>query len=125
MEQQTPTTNVSSPPQPAVTPPPVQTAPAQTPPSSQVPKSGSPWPWILGGCLLVVIITLIGVFLLGWLGMREVKKEINKFDPAIEDARENFDKMGKEAEEWEKKSQEFRESMPNPEEFSKEIEAGE
>lgn len=117
MEQQTPT-NVSSSPPPAVTPPP---APAASP-SAAPQKNSSPWPWILGGCLLVIIITLIGVFLLGWWGMREVKKEINKFDPAIEDARENFDKMGKEAEEWEKKSQEFRESMPNPDDFPSESE---
>jgi Tfp pilus assembly protein PilO len=89
------------------------------------PKSSSPWPWIIGGCLLIVILILVAVVGLGWWGIREAKKEINNRinnNSILNEIEESADKFSKESEEWEKKSQDFRESMPDPEEFQKEME---
>ena len=94
-------------------------------PAPPVQKSGSPWPWIIGGCLFVIILIVAAVVGLGWWGIREAKKEINqrvdKYEPTLDSMKENVDKMGQEADEWEKESQKIRESMPSPEELEKEF----
>ena|GEM_PF-1257160 len=103
----------------------------QTPPSSQppvppanstqmpAPESEKPksqvWIWVVGGCLGLVVITLVGLAVLGWLGVRQVKKEIQKYDPTVQGVQSNIDKINKEAEEWQKKSEELRNSLPNAE----------
>lgn len=97
-----------------VAPPPVQ--PAATS------KKSSPWPWITCGCLAIVIIICLTVFLLGWWGIRQAKNAINeqtsKFDPAIENINKNMDKFSQEGEEWQKKSEEMRNSLPSEEDLS-------
>lgn len=91
--------------------------PSQTPaPTPEKPKSHV-WIWVVGGCLGLVLIILIGLAVLGWLGVREVKKEIQKYEPTIQGVQSNIDKMNQEAGEWQKKSEELRASLPNPDEM--------
>lgn len=111
-------------PTPAASQPVSQPAAAATiPPQSG--RSGNPWPWIVSGCLAIFIITLVAVILLGWWGVREVKKEINsqveRYEPTIEGVRENIDRMNEEGEAWEKKSEELRNALPDAEELEKEM----
>jgi hypothetical protein len=94
---------------------PVATQPMQTTPAPE--KKSSPWPWIVGGCLLIVIIIMAAIFGLGWWGARKLKTEIEK-SQTIENVKNNVDKMGKESEEWQKKSEEMRNSLPNPEDLN-------
>jgi Tfp pilus assembly protein PilO len=85
-------------------------------------KKSSPWPWVIGGCLLVVIIIAAIVVGLGWWGARKVKQEMQNYQPNVEGIKESIDEMNKEAEEWQKKSEDFRNSVPDPEELQKEME---
>lgn len=96
-----------------VEPQPVQAPPVQAPVAPAPPQKNNPWPWIVGGCLIIFIIILLVIFLLGWLGIREAKKQINKYEPTIEDVKENIDKLNEEGEEWQKKSAEFRDALPD------------
>lgn len=105
---------------PVNTPPVIPAQPAAPMPAPVQSKSHV-WAWVLGGCFMIVIIGMIAVAVLGWWGFREAKKEINKYAPDVESVKQNIDKMSKEGEAWEKKSQELRESLPNPEDFSKEM----
>jgi hypothetical protein len=124
MEQQTlasqvpPVAPPQNPVQPQVaTPPPAQPQPSAAP----VQKKSHVWLWILGGCFTILVIIMAVVVVLGWLGARKVKREMEKYQPNIEGIKDNIDKMSKEGEEWEKKSKEFRESMPNPEDLEKQL----
>jgi uncharacterized coiled-coil DUF342 family protein len=71
----------------------------------------------------LIVVAVVG---LGWWGMREAKKEINnqmnKYEPTLDSMKENADRFSKEGEEWQKKSEEFRNAMPDPEELQKEME---
>ena len=108
MDQQTPQAS-------APAPAPQTSAPA---PAS---KKSNAWKWILGGCLFVVIISLIAMVALGWWGARKVKNEIKKYEPNLEEIKNNMEKMSKEGEGWQKKSEEFRNTLPNPEDFQNEV----
>lgn len=46
-----------------------------------------------------------------------MRKEMEKYTPSAQKIQENINRMNKEAEGWEKKSQEFQENLPNPEEI--------
>jgi hypothetical protein len=98
-------------------PPPAPSVPPATP---IPPKSSSPWPWIVGGCLIIFVLILIAVVGLGWWGMREAKKgideQMNKFQPTI-------DNVNKEGEDWKKKAEDIRNNIPDPEELQKEMES--
>lgn len=117
MEQPTQEQNPQMPPQ---TPPqmPIQQAAQQVPPAQPVQKKSHAWAWVLGGCLTVVILGMIAFLALGWWGMRKVKNEIQ---PNIDNIKSDIEKMNKEGEEWEKKSKEFRESLPNPEDITNDL----
>ena len=98
---------------------PQQPAPAPQPAAPQAPattQKSNPWPWIVGGCLMFVIIVFIAIGLLSWLGFRMVKKGIQESD-AAKTINQNIEKMSKESEEWEKKSEELRNSVPDPEDI--------
>jgi hypothetical protein len=84
-------------------------------------KKSNPWPWIVGGCLIVAILVIATVLILGWWGVRKVKKEIKESD-AMQEFERNVEKAKKEGEEWEKKSEEYRESMPDPNDLSNQVE---
>ena len=93
---------------------------APTPPADPTqPKKSSPWPWIIGGCLSIVVIIIIAVFVVLWWGARELKNEVNSKMDKINPALEN---MKKESQEWQKKSEEYRNNVPNPEDLSKQWE---
>jgi hypothetical protein len=85
-------------------------------------KSTPVWAWLLGGCLIICLMALIGAIAIGWWGVRKVKHEIKKYEPGMERVQENLDKMNKEADEWQKKSEEMRSNLPNPDDFNQQIE---
>lgn len=112
MEQQT-----QIPQTPPQVPPQMPQQPVQQPApvQSEQKKKSHVWAWVLGGCLMVLILGFIAFLALGWWGVKKVKNEIQ---PGIDDIKGNIEKMSKEGEEWEKKSKEFRESLPNPEDVT-------
>lgn len=69
--------------------------------------------WILGGCFVLILILITVMGILGWLAMRETKKALQKYEPTIQGVQTNVDKFNKEAEEWEKKAKQARESLPD------------
>jgi hypothetical protein len=77
-------------------------------------QKSSPWPWIVGGCLTLIVIIMISVFLVGWWGIKKVKNEVKNYEPTAESLKSNLEKMNKDAEEWEKKSKELQENLPDP-----------
>jgi hypothetical protein len=96
-------------PNPAPTPNPVPNQPvAQT-----VIVKKSPWPWIVGGCLLIVILVIGAFVFLGWWGARKVKDEMNKYQPTMDNVKNSVDEMNKQAEDWQKKSQDLQKNVPN------------
>lgn len=100
----------NSPVQPAQNPNPVPNQPVG---QTVIVKKSSPWPWIVGGCLIVVLLIIASIIFAGWWGAKKVKNEIEKYEPTMEGVKNNIDKMNKEAEEWEKKSQELQKNMPD------------
>jgi len=85
-------------------------APAAPP----APEAKKPvWPWILSGCLVLIIIALVGIGILGWLGVRSVQNMVKQYQPTIDQTQQNIDDFNKEAQEWEKKSEQMRDSMPD------------
>lgn len=131
MEQQAPQNNDNSTPAqnqsyqsnplPSTTPstnPNPQPAPTSTPPPIQ--SSRSPWPWILGGCLILILITIIAFGLVIWWGIKTADKHLDKFEPAIENLNGTMETMNKESEKWEKESQKILESFPSEEELPQE-----
>jgi hypothetical protein len=93
-------------PQPQVQPQPVAGQPA-TPA-----KKTNIWVWILGGCL--VIILLIGVTMAGlaWWGARKVKNVIKESQPKLEEMQKGAADMQKAAEEWQKEMEKIKDQMP-------------
>lgn len=114
MEQQTQNPTVTeTPAQPQVSvETPVQ--PAGPIPAAPVQKKSYTWAWVLGGCFAFMIIIMVIVLIIGWLGIRKVKKEIDN-NQTIEDVKSGLDKMNRESEEWQKKSEELRNNLPDPE----------
>ena len=55
-------------------------------------KKTSPWVWIIGGCLLVVILSLGVMGVVGYLGYKKVKQEIKKQTPAMEELKQKMEK---------------------------------
>ena len=114
MEQQTPVA-----PAPPVAAPPTP-APPTSAPTAPAPSKGSPWPWIMGGCLICVILIIGAVLFAGWWGYRTVKKDIQD-SSATDGIKNNIDNMNKEGEAWQKKSEDLRNNMPDPEELSNQM----
>lgn len=106
-------------PQPSTAPQAPPSAPQQAPPPPNQPKS-NPWPWIVGGCLMIIILIAGTIIFIGWLGARKIKKEIQNSQP-METFKNSLEKMDKESDEWKKKSEEFRNSLPDAEEFEQEM----
>lgn len=104
------------------TPPPAAPQIPPAPVANPVPQpvSHNPWPWIVGGCLMIVILIMATTAILIWWGARTVQKEIKESD-AVERIEKSIEKATQEGDKWQKKSEEFRESMPDPEDFSGQI----
>lgn len=75
------------------------------------------WVWILSGCLIVSVLTMILFGLLGYWGFHKAKREIDKQKPNFDQMQKDFEKAGKDAEEWQKKAEEIQKTMPNPEDI--------
>jgi peptidoglycan hydrolase CwlO-like protein len=107
-------------------------APAATQPTTPItdqvasasPKKTSPWVWIVGGCLILIFLSLATVAFLGWLGYQAAKEEIKKQTPNMQEFKGKMEDLNKEAEKWnteadkiQRKSQELQDSMPTPEDI--------
>jgi hypothetical protein len=113
----TPPTAPSAPAAPATPPPAASTA--NTPPPA-VPEAKKPvWPWVLGGCLILIVISLVGIGILGWLGLQSAKSLIQKYEPTINQTQKTIDTVNQEATKWQETSQQVRDSLPNPEDLQK------
>ncbi|MCX6765936.1 MAG: hypothetical protein NT136_03180 [Candidatus Moranbacteria bacterium] len=84
--------------------------PVQQPPAAPAKKS-KVWLWILGGCLAIVVITLIVIGALGWWGVKKVKKEIDKAQPKLEQFKEGTEEWQGQSEQWKKDAEEFQKEM--------------
>lgn len=94
--------------------------PATTPPPAEPEKPKKPaWIWVLVGCLVLVIISLIGVGILGWLGFRSAKNLLQKYEPTINQTQNTLNTVNQEATKWQQKSEEFRNAVPSAEEMQK------
>lgn len=102
-----------------------QTTPASSPSANpsvnQAPNTGNKktpiWIWLLGGCLIIAVITILIFGFLGYWGFKKAKHEINKQKPEFEQFQKDMEKAGKDAEEWQKQADEIQKSMPNPEDL--------
>ena len=90
---------------------PQNTAPIETT-TAETKKKTSPWLWIIGGCLFVVVITIISVVALGFFGFKAAKNEYNKHAPELKNIHEQMEKTGEEMKNWEEKSKKIRETLP-------------
>lgn len=111
---------------PTVTPPPpAPAAPAAptptpaTPPAADTPeKPKKPvWIWVLAGCLVLLIISLVGIGILGWLGIRQIKSLFQKYEPTVQQTQSNLELINQEAAKWQEKSQQLRDNLPNPDDL--------
>ena len=109
-------------PAPKAEPAPIQSQPAAQPAPTPVviQKNSNPWPWIVGGCLMIVILVIATFLILSWWGFKMVKQGIQESDTA-KSINNGIEKLNKEEDEWQKKSEEFRDSMPDPEELQNSI----
>jgi hypothetical protein len=90
---------------------PVQTVEPNPSVAPQPQKSGGKvWLWILGGCLTIVILSLLVMGGLAWWGAIKVKKAIQENQPKLE-------QMQKNAADWqkqmEKAQQEAQKNLPS------------
>lgn len=95
--------------------------PPTSPPSPNQPQTPSTpqqkshaLAWVLGGCFALLIVFLAGLAILGWLAYREAKKSVEQYQPTIQGVQGNLDQFNKEAQEWQKKSQQLRDAVPDP-----------
>ena len=93
--------------QPAPQQPPVQQP--QAAPVSPAPeqKKKPIWPWILGGCLGIIIIGMLIMGGLAWWGAKKIKKVIKENPQQVE--------------EWQQKSQELQKQMEKAQEMQKNL----
>lgn len=62
----------------------------QVPTEQQPQKSSNKiWFWILGGCLIVVVVGMLIMGGLAWWGVRKVKKVIKENQPKLEEMQKN------------------------------------
>jgi len=108
-------------PNPAPNPVPTQNQIPNQPVNQNAIVKKNPWLWIIGGCLIIAILIVASIIFVGWRGAKKVGNEIKKYEPTAENLKNNIDKLSKEAEEWDKKSQELQENLPDPEDFSEEL----
>jgi uncharacterized membrane protein (DUF106 family) len=103
-----------------------ETTPLTPSPTPTTDVSGTPtlskktpvWVWILSGCLIVSILTMIIFGIIAYLGFKKAKHEINKQKPNFEQMQKDFEKAGKDAQEWQEQAEEIQKSMPTPEDLN-------
>ncbi len=83
----------------------------QTPPSAPAKKSNV-WVWILGGCLIIILIIGIVMAGLAWWGARKVKNVIKENQPKLEEMQKGTEDMQKAAEEWQKQMEKLKDQVP-------------
>jgi len=118
-ETKEPKTEIKNVPATPQTPPPPPATLAEVPPVAPETPKKPVWPWILGGCLILLVLFLAGIGILGWLGVRSVKNMIKQYEPTINQTQQNIDKINQEASKWQETSRQMRDSLPGPEELEK------
>jgi len=78
-----------------------QTQPVVTPAPQ---KKSYVWLWVIGGCLMIIILIFGAILAVGWWGAKKIKKGIEENQPRIE-------QWQKEAEEMQKNAEKFQEEM--------------
>jgi hypothetical protein len=100
MDQQTP-----------VVPPVVNPTPA---PQVPVPTKSTPvWVWILGGCLGIIILSMVAVGGFTWWAAKKVKQEFKNAQPKLEQWQKDAEKMSKEAEKWQEEVEKMQKELPS------------
>ena len=92
------------------TPAPVNNAPPM--PQMETKKKASPWIWIISGCLIIAVLTMVMFGVMLFWGYHKAKQEIKKQQPNIENFQNQLEQTGKNAEEWNKKTQELQKNIP-------------
>lgn len=78
-------------------------------------KKTSPWIWVIGGCLIITLLTMSMIIFVGWWGYKKAQNELQNQQPNIEKFKNNMEEAAKEVEEWEQKSKELRNIVPDSE----------
>ncbi|HBI16714.1 MAG TPA: hypothetical protein DDY52_00950, partial [Candidatus Moranbacteria bacterium] len=78
-------------------------------------KKTSLWVWIIGGCLIITLLTMSMIIFVGYWGYKKAKNELQNQNPNIEKFKNDMEEAAKEIEEWEKKSKELRNAIPDSE----------
>lgn len=78
-------------------------------------KKTSPWVWVISGCLIITLLTMGLIIFVGWWGYKKAKNELQNQKPNIEKFKNDMEEATKEVEEWEKKSKELRNIVPDSE----------
>lgn len=109
MEQVTPEAQVSQP----------QAAPAQAPQTQATPvqpaatpsKKAPVWVWILGGCLGIIILSMLAFGILIYLGAKKVKKELRENAPKLEQMRDDAEEFQEDMEDFQKEMEKVQREM--------------
>ena len=84
----------------------------QTPVSPTPAKSTPVWVWILGGCLGIIILTMIAVGGFTWWAAHKIKNELKSAQPKLEQWQKDAEKMSKEAEKWQAEVEKMQNQIP-------------
>ena len=93
---------------------PAQPAPTEKAAAS---KSSKTWLWILGGCLTIIILSLLVMGGVAWWSAKKVKKVIQENQPRWEEMQKNAEQWQQQSDNWqkemEKAQEEIQKNLPN------------
>lgn len=102
-------------PQPPVQPAqPVQQPAVQQPPAGQAvsAKKSKTWLWIIGGCLIILLIAGLVIGGLIWWGARKAKKAYeSNVKPQLEEMQKNAEQWEDQSEDWQKAAEEWQKEI--------------
>lgn len=94
-------------------PAPASPAPAPQPMPTESPKKSTPvWAWVLGGCLIIIVLTMIAMGGFAWWAAKKVKNELQHAQPKLEQWQKDAEKMQKQAEDWQKQAEKMQNQIP-------------
>lgn len=60
------------------------------PPAPPAPKKRAIWPWVLGGCLTLILLVAAALLALGWFGLKALGGAMNEAVGAVPGVEEHF-----------------------------------
>jgi len=87
-------------------------SPAVAPQETTTPQKTPVWVWILGGCLGIIVLTMIAMGGFAWWAAKKVKQEFKENQPKLEEWSKDAQKMQQQAEEWQKEMEKIQNQMP-------------